>query len=50
MNLQMVEDYSGDLDKDQIHFTCMAGIYYVKHLVDRSLELLSAPVPAQNIR
>ena len=50
LNLQMLEDYNGDIDKDQIHFTCMSGIHYVKHLVDRSQELLSSPAPAQNIR
>ena len=45
INLQLLEDFNGDLDKDQIHFSVLSGIYYVKHLVDRSLELMSRPPP-----
>ena len=50
LNLQMLEDYSGDLDKDQVHFTVWSGVNYVKHLVDRSVELLLQPAPVKNQR
>ena len=50
LNLQMLEDYSGDLDKDQVHFTVWSGVNYIKHLVDRSVELLLQPAPVKNQR
>ena len=50
LNLQVLEDFAGDLDRDQIHFSVLSGIYYVKHLVDRSMELLSLPVPEKRVR
>ena len=45
LNLQLLEDFNGDLDRDQIHFSLLSGIYYVKHLVDRALELMEQPPP-----
>ena len=50
LNLQVLEDFAGDLDRDQIHFSVLSGIYYVKHLVDRSMELFSLPVPEKRVR
>ena len=49
-NLQAIEDFSGDLEPDQIHFTILSGIYFVQHLVDRVCELLSTPMPAKPVR
>ena len=50
LNLQVLEDFAGDLDRDQIHFSVLSGIYYVKHLVDRTMELFSLPVPEKRVR
>ena len=45
LNLQLLEDFNGDLGPDQVHFSVLSGMSYVKHLVDRSLELLLHPPP-----
>lgn len=50
LNLQLLEDFSGELCADQIHFSVLSGMGYVKHLVDRSLELLTQPAPSKNQR
>ena len=49
-NLQLLEDFGGDLEPDQVHFMLMSGICYVKHLVDRTVELLALPVPDKQKR
>ena len=49
-NLQAIEDFSGELDRDQIHFTMLSGIYYVQHIADQVVALLGAPVPSAPIR
>ena len=50
LNLQILEDFAGDIERDQVHFSVLSGILYVKHLVDRSMELFSLPVPDKHIR
>ena len=50
LNLQVLEDIAGDIERDQVHFSVFSGIYYVKHLVDRSLELFSLPAPDKRVR
>ena len=50
LNLQLLEDFSGELCSDQIHFSVLSGMGYVKHLVDRSLELMTQPAPSANQR
>ena len=49
-NLQAIEDFSGDLEPDQKHFTILYGIYYVQHLADRVSEMLERPIPTKQIR
>ena len=39
-NLQLLQDYSGDLEHDGIHYTILAGINFVKGLTDQVLELI----------
>ena len=45
-NLQAIEDFSGEFEKDSIHFTILSGIYFVQHLADRVAELIQLPLPA----
>lgn len=49
-NLQALEDFSGEFETGQIHFTILSGIYFVQHLSDRVSALLEAPVPAKPVR
>ena len=39
LNLQILEDFAGDIERDQVHFSVLSGILYVKHLVKLSQEL-----------
>ena len=50
LNLQVIEDFSGEFDKDQVHYTILSGIYYVQHLADRVVALLEAPAPVKSQR
>ena len=50
LNLQVIEDFSGEFDKDQVHYTILSGIYYVQHLADRVGALLEAPAPVKSQR
>ena len=50
VNLQAIEDFQGDFEQDQVHFTCLSGIYYVQHLADRVLSMLEVPAPAKQVR
>ena len=49
-NLQLLDDYNGDLDNDRIHFSILAGTHYVHSLVDQISELLLKPSPDPTIR
>ena len=49
-NLQLLDDYNGDLDNDRIHFSILAGTNYIHALVDQVSELLLKPSPDPTIR
>ena len=49
-NLQILEDFSGDLDPDGIHFSIMSGILFVQDLHDQVSQLLLLPAPDPRIR
>ena len=49
-NLQLLDDYNGDLDNDCVHFSILAGTIYVKTLVDQVSELLLTPSPDPTVR
>ena len=49
-NLQLLDDYNGDLDNDRVHFSILAGTIYVKTLVDQVSELLLTPSPDPTVR
>ena len=48
-NLQLLDDFSGDLEKDGIHYTILSGINFVKGLADQAVELskVNPPDPSQ---
>ena len=48
--LQGIEDFSGDFERDQVHYTILSGIYFVQHLADRVSAMLVEPVPSKSIR
>ena len=49
-NLQLLEDFQGDLDADGLHFKIMDGVNFAHYLVDQACILLSKPVPAVVLR
>lgn len=49
-NLQLLDDFSGDLDNDRVHFSILAGTNYVHALVDQVSELLLLPLPDPTLR
>ena len=49
-NIQAIEDFSGEFERDQVHYTILSGIYYVQHLVDRVCEMLEKPKPIKPVR
>ena len=49
-NLQLLDDYNGDLDNDRVHFSILAGTIYVKTLADQVSELLLTPSPDPTVR
>ena len=44
-NLQLLNDYSGSLELDGVHFSILCGINFVKGLVDQAVELLKDDPP-----
>ena len=44
-NLQILSDYSGELDPDGIHFNIWAGVNFVKGLADQVTELMQTAPP-----
>ena len=44
-NLQMIDDFGGDLEKDGVHYTILSGISFVQFIVDQATELIKVPVP-----
>jgi len=49
-NLQLLQDFSGDLDKEGIHFSILCGINFVKSLADQTLELMKIDPPVPSIK
>ena len=49
-NLQLLEDFQGELDPDGIHFQIMEGVNYAHSLIDQSSLLVTRPVPEMLIR
>ena len=50
VNLQLLEDWSGDLDPDGIHYNIMAGITYVQDLHDQVVQLMQFAPPDPKAR
>ena len=46
-NLRLIDDLPYELDPDQVHFTILGGIAYIKHLIDESTRLFSKPARTQ---
>ena len=49
-NLLMLDDFSGDLDPDCVHFTLLAGINFVQFMVDQAEKLLAKPPKDNEVR
>ena len=49
-NLQLLEDFSGTLDPDGIHYNILSGMNYVQDLHDQVVQLLQQPPPDPSIR
>ena len=49
-NLQLLDDYAGDLDQDGVHFTILSGMNFVKALADQVTELVQSAPPEVSIR
>lgn len=50
VNLQILDDYSGDLEKDGVHYNILAGINFVKGLADQVIELMKSAPPDPNVK
>ena len=42
-NIQILEDFAGDLDPDGLHYSIMAGVLYVQGLHDQAIHLSLTP-------
>ena len=49
-NLQILDDYSGDLEKDGVHYSILSGINFVKSLVDQAMELFRSEAPDPTVK
>ena len=49
-NLQVLDDFAGDIDRDGVHFSILSGINFVKSLVDQSVELAKVASPDPSVR
>ena len=49
-NLELLEDFQGDLDPDGIHYSIMSGVNFVQDLHDQSCQLLLQPPRDPRIR
>ena len=49
-NLQILDDYSGDLEKDGVHYSILSGINFVKSLVDQAMELFRSEAPDPSVK
>ena len=50
LNLQLLEDFQGELDADGVHFKIMDGVNFAHYLVDQASILISKPVPQVVLR
>ena len=50
INLQLLEDYPGELDPDGIHFSIMSGVNFVHDLHDQAVQLALQLPPDTQIR
>ena len=48
-NVALLNDYSGDIEKDQVHYTLLSGIGYVQHLADEAVRLSQLPLSENTI-
>ena len=49
-NLQLLEDFSGTLDPDGVHYNILAGMNYVQDLHDQVVQLMQQPPTDPTIR
>ena len=49
-NLQILDDFAGDIDRDGIHYSILSGINFVKSLVDQSTKLVKVAPPDPSAR
>ena len=49
-NLQLLDDFSGDLEKDGVHYSILSGINFVKSLVDQAMTLVKTAPPDTSSR
>ena len=49
-NLQILEDFSGDLEKDGVHYSILSGVNFVKSLADQAIELSRVAPPDPSVR
>ena len=49
-NLQLLEDFSGTLDPDGVHYNILSGMNYVQDLHDQVVQLSQQPPPDPSIR
>ena len=49
-NLQLLDDFTGELDPDQVHFTILAGINFVQAIADQVVTLVLQPPPDPTLR
>ena len=45
-NLQILDDFAGDLEKDGVHYSILAGVNFVKSVADQALVKAAPPYPA----
>ena len=49
-NLQLLDDYAGELEKDGVHYTILSGINFVKSLVDQTMVLVKSAPPDPTVK
>ena len=49
-NLQLLDDYAGELEKDGVHYTILSGINFVKSLVDQTMVLVKSTPPDPTVK
>ena len=49
-NIALLTDYSGEIEKDQVHYTLLSGIGYVQHLADEAVRLSSLPLTENTLQ